>query len=76
VLKESKLAAHGLEVGAPLGVVAGAKFQCHRDVGLDVDSGKGDDGVSHVGGARGGCTVRDGGGHQPGRRRRRGWRDL
>ena len=37
VAKETELAAHGLEGGAPLGVVGGSKLKLHGDVRLDSD---------------------------------------
>ena len=41
VTEEAKLAAHGLEEVAPLGVVGGAKFQLDGDVCLNGDVGVG-----------------------------------
>ena len=47
VLEESKLAAHGMEEGAPLGVVRRMKLQGYVDVSLHVDGRKGADHISH-----------------------------
>ena len=47
VLEEPKLAAHGMEEGAPLGVVRRTKLQGYGDVSLPVDGRKGIDHVSH-----------------------------
>ena len=47
MLEEPKLAAHGMEEGAPLGVVRRTKLQGYGDVSLHVDGRKGIDHVSH-----------------------------
>ena len=45
--EEPKLAAHGMEEGAPLGVVRRMKLQGYVDVSLHVDGRKGADHISH-----------------------------